>query len=346
MIPYLLILFFVSTWIILERMALHRRAFFIPLLTLALFAGLRSYRVGTDTGNYVANYIDKLEPSSYKFSDDVEKGFQLFDYLLLQHTHNYAWLLLITSFFCVFSYLKFIKKYAENYLLSVIIYITFGFYTFFFNGLRQGIAMAIMLYAITSMLENKFWHYLLICFIASRFHISALFMIPFYFVVNLEFKTINKLIFVAFGSIILSSKIVHYMAKDNIRYKDYVTTNDDFGGIYTLIFYVLIALFILIINTKIKIKNDVFDKLFTLYLSGIALLLPIASLGAGASGPQRLIYYFVWTLIIILPMVIGRLKGVFIKLMFVSFCIIYYYLTTMRFSNLTPYIFNKSNELF
>lgn len=346
MIPYLLLFFFVSFWIILERLALRRRALLIPLLALSLFAGLRSYRVGTDTGGYISNYINKLDPSSFKFNDDVEKGYQFFDYLLLQHTHNYAWLLLITSFFCVFSYLTFIKKYAENYLLAVIIYITFGFYTFFFNGLRQGIAMAIMLYGMNGLLYNKLWRYLLVCIIASTFHISALFMIPFYFIVNFEAKILHKLLLVSMGSSLTASHLIQYMAKDNIRYKEYATTNDDYGGLYTLSFYVLLALFITAIKLKLRIKDQIFEKFFTLYILGIALLIPIAFLGAGASGPQRLLSYFTWTTVIILSTAVNRIKGAFPKLAFIGLCVIFYYLTTMRFSNLNPYILNQSIEIF
>lgn len=346
MIPYLLILFFVIIWIALEKKALDRKSFWVPLFALSLFAGLRSYRVGTDTRGYVANYTNSLDPNYYRFSDDVEKGYQLFEYLLLNLTHNYAWLLSITAFFIVFSYLKFIKKYAQNYLLAVIVYVTFGVYTFFFNGLRQGIAMAIMMYAMPALLDNKFWRYLLVCLLASTFHISALFMIPFYFLVNVKIQTHYKVMMVVIGTALAAAPLIQYMAKDNVRYEGYATNNDDFGGLFTLGFYVILALFILGINAKLKIRDEVFTKLSTLYFAGVALLIPIAFLGAGASGPQRILNYFTWTLIIILPTIFGKIKGVFIKLFFICLCIVYFYLTTTRFSNLAPYRLNPLFEIF
>ena len=56
MLPYLLVLGFVMFWIVLERKTLKRKAFFMPLIVLSLFAGVRSYLVGTDSGTYTRNF--------------------------------------------------------------------------------------------------------------------------------------------------------------------------------------------------------------------------------------------------------------------------------------------------
>lgn len=344
MIPYISILLFVIFWINVEKFSLNRRAFWIPILSLSLFAGMRSYQVGTDTGSYVANYINNLDPNYFEFNDNVEKGYQLFDYFILHLTHNYFWLFFITALFVVYSYFRLIKKYSENYLLSVIIFVSFGTYTFFFNGLRQGIAMAIFTYAISALINKKLWLYLIICLVASTFHISALVMMPFYFVVNAKLKLIYKMVLVMLTTFIFASPLIKYMAEDNTRYEAYTAIND-YGGMLTLAFYILIAAFILILKNKIRVKNEVFTGLLTLYLSGISLLIPIAMLGAGASGPQRILYYFSWTLMIILPVIINIFKNKIVKLSFIILCILYYYLTTSRFSNLTPYILNSSFEI-
>ncbi|ENU80970.1 hypothetical protein F975_00828 [Acinetobacter sp. ANC 3789] len=345
MIPYLFILLFVMVWVIFEKYSLNRRAFWIPTLALSLFAGIRSYRVGTDTGAYVSNYISNLNPSYFQFRDDVEKGYQLFDYLLLNITHNYFWLLFLTAFFIVFSYLRFIKKYSQDYVLSVIIFVTFGAYTFMLNGLRQAIAMAIFLYAIPALINKKLLQYVLICLFASLFHISALIMIPFYFLVNVNIKNIYKIMTVLVVAFIGASPIIKYMAKDNARYEGY-TTNDDFSGLFTLGLYVVVALFVLVVNVKLKIKDELFNKLLTLYLLGIALLIPVSLLGAGASGPQRILNYFTWTLMLIFPILINKFKGFSVKLFFIILCVVYYYLATSKFSNLSPYMINSTFEIF
>jgi hypothetical protein len=47
-----------------RKYSLNRRAFWVPVLALS-FAGIRSYRVGTDTGAYVSNYISNLNPAIF-----------------------------------------------------------------------------------------------------------------------------------------------------------------------------------------------------------------------------------------------------------------------------------------
>lgn len=345
MIPYLLILFFVMVSVIFEKNTLNRRAFWVPVLGLSLFAGIRSYRVGTDTGEYVSNYTSNLNPSYFQFRSDVEKGYQLFDYLLLNITHNYFWLLFLTAFFIIFSYLRFVKKYSQDYLLSIIIFITFGTYTFMLNGLRQAIAMAIFLYAIPALINKKLLQYVLICFLASLFHMSALIMIPFYFLININWKNIYKIIIVLMAASFGASPIIKYMAQDNSRYEGY-TANNDFSGLVTLGLYIIIALFILVVNIKLKIKDELFGKLSTLYFLGVALLIPVSLLGAGASGPQRVLNYFTWTLMLILPIIINRFKNFSVKVFFIVLCVVYYYLATSRFSNLNPYMINTTFEIF
>lgn len=345
MIPYIIVLTFLIFWVYFEKELFDRKAFWMPVITLSLFAGMRSFLVGTDTIEYVLSYIINQDFSNFTFRDDVEKGFQLFVYFLLKFNPNYFWLLFIPAFFIVISFSNIMKKYSDNYLLSVIIYITFGSYTFFFNGLRQGIAIAITTYALPFMIKKKFIKFFLITALASTFHTSALIMLPFYFIVNLKIKLIYKVFGILIGGTLLSRPAIEYFAKDMARYQGY-TNNQDFGGLYTLAFFIFIALFITVMKIKLKISNLIFNKLYTFYVVGVSLLLPIASLGAGASGPQRILNYFTWTLVILLPAIFNKTKSNSINIAFVLFCIVYYYLTTTRFSNLTPYTLNKLFEVF
>ena len=94
MLPYLFILGFVMFWIFLEKKSLNRKAFWIPLSVLTIFASIRSYLVGTDTGSYTANFRNSLHPEYYYFRDGVEYGYQLLEYYLLHITNNYFWLFL------------------------------------------------------------------------------------------------------------------------------------------------------------------------------------------------------------------------------------------------------------
>ena len=344
MIPYLLILFLVIGWIAFIKVFIKRKSVWIPTFMLSLFAGVRSYDVGTDTINYTYQYNENVGFAPYVFDDNVEKGYQIFDATILSFTHNYFWLLFLSAFFIVYSYLRLIKTYSIDYLSSVIIFITLGLYTFIFNGLRQAFALAIMTYSIKYLLEKRLLPYLIICLLASTFHISALIMIPFYFLINLKLKTLYKVLSIFIGSLILSSQAISYMAQNNERYESY-TEGGKFGGLYTLGFYLILAVFIFFTNRASKIDNETFQKLSELYYMGVALLIPVALLGTNPSGPQRIISYFSWSLIIILPFVIKKFHSMFISFLFILLCMIYYYLTVSAFGDLTPYKFNPNLRL-
>ncbi len=346
MFPYLLTLSFVVLWIALEKKSLNRTSFWLPLILLTLFAGFRSDRVGTDTRYYTRNFNSQLDVEYFIFDKTVEFGYQLLEYALLSVTSHYFWLLTLTSFIVLYCYLKIIKKYSVNYLFSVFLFITLGFYTFLFNGLRQGIAMAIFTIALPFLLEKRLLPYLLVCFIGSLFHISALFMIPFYFIVNLRIKLFYKIVATFLGSLLTSRFAVSYVAETNKRYEGYTQISESAGGYLILGFQIILIVFVYSIIHIYKIKDKQFLKLFTFYASGVLFIIPLAILGTNPSGPQRLLNYFTWTLVLIIPFVFKRLNNKYVFIVAVILFLIYFVLTTSRFSNLTPYIINPIFEIF
>lgn len=346
MLPYLLVLSFVMSWIALEKKSLNRNSFWVPLVVLVIFSSIRSYHVGTDGRTYVAPFISQLDVDYFIFNKDIEVGYQLLEYSLLTVTNNYFWLFLVTSLTIVYCYLRIIKIYSVDYWLSVLLFITLGFYTFFFNGLRQGIAIALFVLATPYLLEKKCISYLLVCLLASFFHLTVLFTIPFYFLVNLKTKLTYKIILIFIFSLFASSFLVSYLASANERYESYAEVSDKAGGLLTIGFYTILGIFIYLVSSKYKIEDKRFTKLFTFYACGMAFMLPIAMLSVNPSGPQRLLNYFTWMLILILPIVLKKINNKYIYVYTIFFSVVYFILTTVRFSNLVPYIINPIFEIF
>lgn len=345
MFPYLLILLFVMFWIVLEQKTLNRKSFWMPLIVLVFFASIRDLSVGTDTVVYTGNFVNKLDFSYFEFNEDIESGYQLLEYSLLKFTDNYFWLLLVGSIIVVTSYLFIIKKFSVNYWFSIFLFMTLGIYTFFFNGLRQGIAMALFSLATPYLIERKILPYILICVFAALFHNSALFMIPFYFLVNINIRIIYKVLITFATSLLSSSFLISYLAADNKRYEDYTKVSEEAGGLMTLGFYTVLGVFMYIVSYRFRIREEMFIKLFTFYSVGIAFIIPIALLGTNPSGPQRLITYFTWTLVLLLPVVFRKINNKYIFSFFTLTMIVYFFLTTSRFSNLTPYTVNPIFEV-
>lgn len=153
------------------------------------------------------------------------------------------------------SYLYVFKKRLEDYLLSVFIFITFGFYLFYFNGLRQGLAMALVALATPYLIDKKFLKYLFIVIVASFFHKTALIMILFYFFIHLKIKFELKALFIFLGSFLVSGTAVQYLGSINEKYSSYTEVSEVKGGYLTLFFYFLISLFSYIFYKKYNVKK-------------------------------------------------------------------------------------------
>lgn len=346
MFPYLLVLFLVMFFVLYEKKVLGRKAIIAPLLLLISLSSLRSNRIGTDSGTYTAAYVQKYYPYEYGFDKDIEYGYQFIDSLILSFSYNYVWLFFVTSIIVISAYLFTIKKLSINYLYSILVYITFGFYTFFFNGLRQGIAMAICFLGLPYLIEKRLIAYLLVIFIASLFHVSAFVMLPLYFLVNSKIKIELKFLACLITSTLTSQILIGYFAQSNARYEHYTQEAERTGGYITLALYFFIGLLVYVTGYKIRNEDIRFKKLEQILLCGLALVLPIALLGTDPSGPQRIMYYFVSSVIFLIPYILRKYNNLYISILFVIFSVIYFILITMRFSNLYPYVINPIFEIF
>jgi hypothetical protein len=166
---------------------------------LILFGGLR-YEVGADWESYlkITNSID--------FENFLESGVEpLFSFLCLivkECGLNYHSFVFIA--FTLATSLKFhsIFKYSTNFFASLMIYFPIQLMSYDMNGIRQGLAMAVLLCSIKYLLDRSFIKFLIVCIIAIGFHASAVVFIPFYFVANTRFN--RKLIhFILLASIVI-----------------------------------------------------------------------------------------------------------------------------------------------
>lgn len=346
MLPYLLVLLSVVFWIYLEKTAVNRRSFWIPLLALTFFAAMRSNRVGTDSWKYTFNYTSETPVDNIEFNPLVEPGYQIIDHLTLNFTHNYFWIFLITSLIVVFFNLRVLRAYSSNYALSVWFFITLGSYAFIFNGIRQGLAMAVSVLAIPYLLQKKLLPYLILIAIAFLFHRSALIMIPIYVVVHLNIKDFYKVLLSFLASLFGSQLVISYLAENNPRYEVYTEEVGNAGGYMTLGFYTSIAILLYIIKYIKNINNSYFNLLLIFYTVGTVSIIPVALLGSDPSGPQRVIYYFTWALALLLPYALNKLNHLLFYFAAIIFSISFFILTTSRFGNLVPYIINPLFKIF
>ena len=148
---------------------------------IVLISGLRN-NIG-DTEAYIHLYkavADRQQIEGY------EKGFLIIFELLNRISTDPQFMLISTSLVINILNLVTLKIYSSDIFISSYLYITSGCYFVTMNGIRQCLAAGLIFIATRFVQKGNFIKYTLIIILASTIHISALIMIPFYFVVRCE----------------------------------------------------------------------------------------------------------------------------------------------------------------
>lgn len=152
------------------------------ILMLSLVSGFRASGIG-DTQMYT--YLYKLIGPSYS-GEGYEPGFIIFLKGLKLISQNPQFMLLITSFIINMFNIWILMDYPGYFELNTFMYITSGYYLVTMNGLRQSLAAAVLFASTNLIIKGRFKAYLTIVLIMCSFHISALILIPVYFLVRKE----------------------------------------------------------------------------------------------------------------------------------------------------------------
>lgn len=146
------------------------------------------YGIGYDYFNYLELY-EQLGPmtAAQLMQDHVAlefPGYALYTRLCWLLGLSYRELLLVTNLLLTGVVLCFIRKYSPLPWLGVYLYLTLQFFAHSMNLFRQSIAATICLLAYPFLKKRRLLPFVLIVLAASSFHLSALFLLPFYWVLN------------------------------------------------------------------------------------------------------------------------------------------------------------------
>ncbi len=151
-----------------------RGVVWLMVLLLALAAGLRSVSVGIDTATYDAAFT-LIEKGRTEQIFGLETAFVGLCAALLRLWGSHQFLF-FTFAFASYALLLF-RLWQERAALSfswaaLALYI--GFYPFSLNGLRQFLAVAVVIYATGFLRDGKYLRFLVAVALASLLHLSAL----------------------------------------------------------------------------------------------------------------------------------------------------------------------------
>lgn len=349
MMPYLLLLMFVTGTAYLGRRSGHpvirKLSLFAVGGALVAFAGLRDYRVGTDTGNYVRQFTFS-ESFASVMERQTEVGYNFLSWLARSISDSYSVLLLLIAAIVVGCYVPTIVKLTRRYETALFLFITLGVYTFFFNGARQGLAAAVCFAAIPFLLQRRLIPYVLTVGIAALFHQTALIALVLYPLASARVDW-RRLVMIVATTVVL---VVFLQVFVNLaallvddKFAAYAEAGEG-GGQVWVAFLVCQGAMLYLFKGVARDPDGHYGRLLNIYLIGLVPALASTLTGVNPSGVLRLHLYFSSVAIIMWPMVFRHfgtspLRGL-ISLGFLAVTLAFFILTTSTFSNLTPYRLN------
>lgn len=286
-------------------------------ILLVAFFGCRNATINmnSDLNNYYRLFSRAITSESFatfSSTSTMETGYLLLNWLIARIIKWPQFIIFFQAAFCIGVTLRFIYKFSDEVLLSVLSFMSFGLMQFYLTGFRQSFAIALCLVALELAIKKKFIAYAIIVFLAVSFHQTAIVFIPVYWIVKAGLTKINTLVDV--GLIICLSQAVPRLILfgNEVFDKEYqgVFTGNNLGGIVNILVE-LVVVGIMFYQSERYSKPQIISNSSSAMsrpLNGFFHLLTIGmgiyALRFQALVLERISLYFTPCLIILLPHII------------------------------------------
>jgi hypothetical protein len=300
-VTFYIIIFIATFFFYIEKHYTSKNRIFekIAIIFLIIVAGLR-YNTGRDYLNYYQIY-DWIKEGGERFEVGFYYLFKILGGLDLSYQFS---LFLISVFVTLTVYYTLIKPIPIRYRyvsLFFFLIIYENYFNIVANSLvRQSISVAIFIIAVQYIIKKNFISYFLMILLGAMFHLSAILMLPFYFVRKIKIKILYGFIFLLgvffiFPAIlpntlkvILESIGLGEMA--NLNYLSVIHREISAKEVMKNIFYIFIFIQFIVVA---KLSNKALDKKEIIYIKllliGLVFKLYIS---AGLDMFHRLLPYF------------------------------------------------------
>ena len=115
--------------------------------------------------------------------DNKGPGWQIFNVIFKCFiSDNYTWWLMTIAIISGVCIMVVIRKYSCSFFYSTFLFLTLLTFTWMMNGMRQFVCVAVLFLCCDWIKDGKFIRFIIAVLLMSTFHMSALLMIPIYFV--------------------------------------------------------------------------------------------------------------------------------------------------------------------
>ena len=148
----------------------HRKcAFWSCIILFMIIGAFRDPSIGNDTEKYMYIY-NEIQYDSSRY----EIGFVLLNKFLYYISPNPRTLLVFSSIFIFYCYGRTIWKYSAYPWLSLYIIFSYTFFPFALSGIRESLAIGIILLSFDYLIQKKNLQYLILVVFATSLHTTAI----------------------------------------------------------------------------------------------------------------------------------------------------------------------------
>ncbi len=232
------------------------------ILFMSFFVGVRYY-VGTDFGSYMHMFDNYKNYTLGQVFSGREPGIRLIIKICAFFVDDFSFYMTVYSLIVVSLSVITIYKHSSSFMFGTLMYILIGSYLAQCNGMRQMMAVSIVFSGYGFLKEKRFFPYLILCLFAMLFHVSAIIMIPLYFIYTA--KTSVPLIFViAVVSVVLMfsydrifDAVAFLRDEESLDISTYHTTSIKILRVAVASAPMLFYLIMYLINKNLLPKNNV-----------------------------------------------------------------------------------------
>lgn len=312
-------------------------------IIMTLMIGLRSPYIGSgDTYRYMRNWnyaqnISFGNLGAFLDEIDFEKGYLISVWILSHIFKHPQWLLFLSGAFFSYSVCSFIDKNCKNVVLPLVIFNCLGLFNFMVQGLRQGLAMCICLFAIEFVKKRKFIPFIFLIALACTFHASAVVFVVVYFLYKFKIKASYLSFFAVAVLIVFNSLPFLFELMNSAIEDDYqIGQGAESGGVVAILIYAAIIIFGMVFQEK---DNPHYPMFVYMTIIGLVAMVMRNSVSTIA---ERISHYYSFAQMVLVSNSIGTIKdrdtNLIVNIVVAILCLAVAVHKT-SYSNLIPYLF-------
>ena len=266
----------------------------LPLFFLSAFR----YYVGTDYGSYQRAFFTISQGGT----TGMERLYVWINQLIFKLGGGYEWVFIVTSAIVLIPTFLHIFDYSPYPIMSILLLFGTTYYFAAFNGVRQLMASAILMYSLRYVEQKRPIPFVILVIVATGFHQTSILFSFIYFTKDLKLTPL-KAVIIAAAILVFSNSIGELISKAllNTRYATYVGKEE--GRVATIRFAVQIS--VLLLASVYRNKSD----RFRIYYATEFVAACCVPFGDTIAFSQRMLWTFGYSIIVLIPMAIHEIQS-------------------------------------